>query len=52
MCFLETGGGQATMVHGDFFADPPAVALSEPSADHLAAKHAFETERLTAWFGA
>jgi len=51
MCFLETGGGEATMVHGDFFADPPAVALSEPSADHLAAKHAFETERLTAWFG-
>jgi len=51
MCFLETGRGEATMVHGDFFADPPAVALSEPSADHLAAKHAFETERLTAWFG-
>jgi sulfide:quinone oxidoreductase len=51
MCFLETGRGEATIVHGDFFADPPAVALSEPSADHLAAKHAFETERLTAWFG-
>jgi sulfide:quinone oxidoreductase len=51
MCFLETGAGSATMVHGDFYADPPAVALSEPSPDHLAAKHAFEAERLTAWFG-
>jgi sulfide:quinone oxidoreductase len=51
MCFLETGRGEATMVHGDFFADPPAVTLAEPSAEHLAAKRAFETDRLTAWFG-
>ncbi|MCI0346482.1 MAG: NAD(P)/FAD-dependent oxidoreductase [Chloroflexi bacterium] len=51
MCFLETGHGEATMVHGDFYADPPAVTLAEPSAEHLAAKHAFETDRLAAWFG-
>jgi sulfide:quinone oxidoreductase len=51
MCFLETGHGAATMVAGDFFADPPAVTLREDSAANLAAKHAFEAERLTAWFG-
>ncbi len=52
MCFLETGAGKATMVAGNFFADPPAVALGDDSAANLAAKHAFETERLAAWFGA
>lgn len=52
MCFLETGRGKATMVAGNFFADPPAVGLGDDSADNLAAKHAFETERLAAWFGA
>ena len=52
MCFLETGRGKATMVAGNFFADPPAVALGDDSAANLAAKHAFETERLAAWFGA
>ena len=51
MCFLETGHGSATMVAGDFFADPPAVALGDDTAANLAAKHAFETDRLTAWFG-
>jgi sulfide:quinone oxidoreductase len=51
MCFLETGHGRATMVAGDFFADPPAVALRDDSPENLAAKHAFESERLTAWFG-
>ena len=51
MCFLETGGGNATMVAGDFFADPPAVALGADDAANLAAKHAFESDRLTAWFG-
>ena len=52
MCFLETGHGAATMVAGDFFADPPAVTLRDDSAENLVAKHAFETERLDAWFGA
>jgi sulfide:quinone oxidoreductase len=51
MCFLETGRGAATVVQGDFFADPPAVALGDESAANLAAKHAFESERLAAWFG-
>jgi sulfide:quinone oxidoreductase len=51
MCFLETGRGRATMVRGDFFANPPDVALAEASPEHLAVKHAFESERLAAWFG-
>jgi len=50
-CFLEVGGGMASMVTGEFLADPPEVVLQEPSAAHLAAKHAFEQERLAAWFG-
>ncbi len=52
MCFLETGHGKATMVAGNFFADPPAVALGDDSTANLAAKHAFESDRLKAWFGA
>jgi len=52
MCFLETGHGRATMVRGDFYAAPPDVALAEASEEHLAAKHAFEADRLAAWFGA
>ena len=52
MCFLETGHGKATMVAGNFFADPPAVALGDNSPANLAAKHAFESDRLKAWFGA
>ncbi len=52
MCFLETGHGRATMVAGDFFADPPAVSLREESEANYAAKQAFESERLAAWFGA
>jgi sulfide:quinone oxidoreductase len=51
-CFLEVGDGMASMVSGEFLADPPQVQLEEPSAAHLAAKHAFEQDRLAAWFGA
>ena len=51
MCYLETGRGNAAMVRGDFLADPPRVELTEPSPEGYAAKRAFETERLTAWFG-
>jgi sulfide:quinone oxidoreductase len=51
MCFLETGGGMAAMVRGGFLDDPPHVELTEASPAHLAAKRAFETDRLTAWFG-
>jgi sulfide:quinone oxidoreductase len=50
-CFLETGGGMASMVTGGFLADPPAVRLTDPSPEHLAAKRDFEGERLAAWFG-
>ena len=50
-CFIETGGGKAAMVQGGFLADPPAVEMSRPNEQTLAAKHAFETDRLTAWFG-
>jgi sulfide:quinone oxidoreductase len=52
MCFLETGHGRATMVRGNFYATPPDVALAEASEEHLAAKHAFESDRLASWFGA
>jgi sulfide:quinone oxidoreductase len=51
-CFLETGGGMASMVTGGFLTDPPAVRLTDPSPEHFAAKRAFERERLAAWFGA
>lgn len=51
-CFLETGGGEAMIVQGDFLADPaPAVELSPPSKENLAEKARFEDERLNAWFG-
>jgi sulfide:quinone oxidoreductase len=50
-CFLETGNEMAAMVTGGFLADPPAVRLTDPSPEYLAAKRAFERERLVAWFG-
>ena len=50
-CFLETGGGTASMVTGRFFEDPPAVVLTDPAPEHLDAKRAFEADRLAAWFG-
>jgi sulfide:quinone oxidoreductase len=51
MCFLETGRGRASAVRGRFLADPPQVELTEPSEEGFAAKRAFESERLAAWFG-
>lgn len=51
MCFLETGRGRASAVQGRFLADPPEVELTEASEDGFAAKRAFESERLAAWFG-
>jgi sulfide:quinone oxidoreductase len=51
MCFVETGGGRAAMVRGGFLDDPPRVELTEASEANLAAKRAFESERLAAWFG-
>ncbi len=51
-CYMETGGGQATIVQVDFFASPsPKVDLGEPSAQWLKEKHDFEEVRLRKWFG-
>ena len=51
-CFLEMGAGEASQIRGDFFADPPAATLSAPSRDQRGEKERFESDRLTAWFGA
>ncbi len=50
-CFMEMGGGEASTVSGDFFADPPVVELSAPSQELRAAKERFEMDRLARWFG-
>lgn len=50
-CFLEMGGGEASTISGDFFADPPEVALSPPTSEQRAAKERFEMDRLSRWFG-
>lgn len=50
-CFLELGGGLATVVRGGFLARPlPRVEVGTPSRDYLRQKLAFEAERLQAWF--
>lgn len=49
-CFMEVGKGQAVLVRGQFLAEPPKVEMTEPSAENLAKKHAFEEVRLAAWF--
>ena len=51
-CFIETGGGQATMVQGHFLASPaPALTIAAPSAQALQQKIDFERSRLLSWFG-
>jgi len=51
-CFLETGGGKAMLVQGEFLAKPaPRIELTEPSSASLALKKEWEAERLAAWFG-
>lgn len=49
-CFIEMGNGEASTISGDFFGDPPSVALSVPDAQQRAAKEQFEMERLARWF--
>ena len=50
-CYLEVGLGQAMKVTGHFMAVPePEIALTEASTQLLEEKHAFETQRLHAWF--
>jgi sulfide:quinone oxidoreductase len=50
-CFLEMGGEEASMVRGEFFADPPVVELTVPTHAQREEKERFESDRLTAWFG-
>ena len=51
-CFMETSKSQAALIEGDFYAKPePNVQLQDPSDKNLEAKHIFEAERLTRWFG-
>jgi sulfide:quinone oxidoreductase len=49
-CFLEVGGGKASLVRGNFLASPPDVTIEEDAPEHLASKERFETERLERWF--
>lgn len=51
VCFMETGRGMAAMVQGRFLENPPQVELTPAAPEHVAAKRAFEAERLAAWFG-
>lgn len=48
-CFLELGGGQASMVKGNFLTAPPDVEIGIASPMNLQAKRDFETERLDRW---
>ncbi len=51
-CFMEMGKTSATLIEGDFFAEPePRVRLGDVSSTHAEEKHRFEAERLERWFG-
>jgi sulfide:quinone oxidoreductase len=50
-CYMETGGGMAAEVRGQFFAEPaPVIRPVPPGAQSLADKREFEASRLAAWF--
>jgi len=50
-CFLEMGRSSATLIEGEFYAEPePSVQIREPSAANAEEKRRFETERLARWF--
>jgi sulfide:quinone oxidoreductase len=50
-CFIEMGRSSATLIEGEFYAEPePAVRIREPSAANAEEKRRFETERLARWF--
>ncbi len=51
VCYAETGAGRAVAINARFYADPPGADIVGPSADAMIGKAAFETDRLTAWFG-
>ncbi len=51
-CYLEMGRERASLIDGEFFADPePTVHVSEPSRETAQSKRRFESERLERWFG-
>ena len=51
-CFIEMGRDLAAAFEGSFYAEPePEIAMLPPGPEHAAEKRAFETERLTRWFG-
>lgn len=51
-CFLEMGRARASLIDGEFFADPePAVHIRQPSAEYAQSKRRFKSERLDRWFG-
>ncbi|HSP53989.1 MAG TPA: NAD(P)/FAD-dependent oxidoreductase, partial [Dehalococcoidia bacterium] len=49
-CFLDTGGGKAAYVNGNFFAEPPAVTMRRPSRFAHWQKLGFERLWLWRWF--
>ena len=50
-CFIEMGRSSATLIEGEFYAEPePSVQIREPSAGNAEEKRRFETERLARWF--
>ena len=50
-CFLETSLREAALIEGDFYADPPAVTVAEPTTVRHEDKAAFERDHLARWFG-
>ena len=50
-CFLETGLHEAALIEGEFYADPPAVSVADPTPAYHDEKAAFERDHLARWFG-
>lgn len=51
-CYVDIGAGLAVEGNGRFMlAEGPAMQMGDPSTEALARKHAFERDRLRAWFG-
>ena len=49
-CFMETGGGKAAYIVGDYFEDPPQIRFQGPSRFRHWAKVGFERVWLWRWF--
>jgi sulfide:quinone oxidoreductase len=50
-CFLELPGDRVAFVEGDFYADPPDVALTPADREQFLRKRAYERDHLDAWLG-